>query len=279
MVPSTINLDAYLARIGYDGPSDLAPTLETLARLQLCHATTIPFENLDVLLARPMPLDIASLQQKLIVDKRGGYCFEQNTLLMHVLLALGYQVTPRAARVLFAAGRGQNTPRTHLWCEVQLPGSPAGESWAVDVGIGGLTPTAPLRLGTTEAQPTPHDVRRIVPGDGPHTLSKFQQVLIDGIWRDVCEFTGEAMPEIDREVAHWWTSTNPASKFRQNILAALATRDGGRHTLATREYTHRLGSTIVERFQITSGEHLREVLATRFSLAIPEGTTFGIDGL
>ena len=75
-----LDLDAYLKRIGYTG--DGRPTLATLQAIHLRHATAIPFENLTPLLHQPVRLDLASLQHKLIQSGRGGYCFEQNLLLL-----------------------------------------------------------------------------------------------------------------------------------------------------------------------------------------------------
>src|SRR4051812_45556722 len=97
--PIPFDLDAYLARLGVTGP--LAPTPEALDRVHLAHASTIPFENLDLLLGRPIRIDVPSLQAKLVGDRRGGYCFEQNTLLAAALGAIGFRVTPLAARVRF----------------------------------------------------------------------------------------------------------------------------------------------------------------------------------
>ena len=68
-----MDLNTYAARIGYKGA--FAPILDTLRGLHLCHATGIPFENVDVLLGRPVRLDADSLWRKLVLDRRGGYCF------------------------------------------------------------------------------------------------------------------------------------------------------------------------------------------------------------
>lgn len=93
-----IDLDAYFQRIGYQG--ERLPTLQVLQVIHYQHAQTIAFENLNSFLKQPVHLDLASLQQKLIHEGRGGYCFEQNLLLRSVLVALGFQVTSLAARVL-----------------------------------------------------------------------------------------------------------------------------------------------------------------------------------
>jgi len=106
-----VDLDAYFARTGYTGPR--TPTLETLHGLVRAHVQTIPFENLDVLLGKPIDLEPAALMQKLVHDRRGGYCFEQNTLLLEVLTALGFHVRPLSARVRWQRPRDYTPARTH----------------------------------------------------------------------------------------------------------------------------------------------------------------------
>ena len=101
---SAVDLDAYFARIGYDGPR--APTLATLRAIALRHPDAIPFENLDVLLGRGISIARADVDAKLIAGGRGGYCYEQNSLLKRVLQALGFQVEGLMARVLWMAPEG-----------------------------------------------------------------------------------------------------------------------------------------------------------------------------
>src|SRR5687767_6520538 len=99
---SSVDIDAYFERIGYVGSRSVSA--DTLAAIHLQHPIAIPFENLNPLLRRPVRLDAPSLEHKLVRDRRGGYCFEQNLLLSHVLRGLGFQVKGLAARVLW------NTP-------------------------------------------------------------------------------------------------------------------------------------------------------------------------
>jgi N-hydroxyarylamine O-acetyltransferase len=123
-------------------------------------------------------------------------------------------------------------------------------------------------------QVTPHDTRRIVRGDGRF----FHQLKMGAEWADVCEFTGEEMPPIDRELANWWTSTNPESKFRQNLMVARAGPAGTRRAILNREYTERRGADILERREIATPEELLEILARAFGLHFPAGTRFGPPG-
>lgn len=266
-----IDLDAYFARIGYSGSA--APTLETLRAIQFHHACSIPFENLDVLLKRGIALDLDSLQQKLVTNRRGGYCFEQNWLLLHVLRDLGFKATPLAARVRFRQPRDFVPPRTHIFVRVDLD----GEQWLADVGVGGLSPTAPIRFVVNEEQTSPHEPRRILRENDRY----YHQVKLGPTWEDVCEFTGEEMHAIDREVGNWWTSTNPNSKFAQNIMAARANPDGTRYVLETHNFAHRRASDghVLKSIEIQTSEELLDILNRHFTLSMPAGTRFGIHGL
>ena len=92
MPTDAFDLDAYVRRIAYHGPR--AASLAVLTDLIACHSATIPFENIDVFLGRPIPIDAASVAAKLVDRGRGGYCFEQNTLLLAALI--GWRVGRQA---------------------------------------------------------------------------------------------------------------------------------------------------------------------------------------
>src|SRR5262245_43809073 len=102
-----LDLDAYLERIAYRGSR--AATATTLADLHQANVAPMPFENLDILLGRAISLELEAVQAKLVAGRRGGYCFEHNTLFRAVLEALGFRVTPLSARV---RGGGILRPRT-----------------------------------------------------------------------------------------------------------------------------------------------------------------------
>jgi N-hydroxyarylamine O-acetyltransferase len=263
------SVDAYLARIGYTGPR--TADLDTLNGIVLAHVTSVPFENLDILLGRPIMLDLPVVTAKLVHGGRGGYCFEQNGLLLAVLEALGFAARPISARVRLQRPRDFTPPRTHMFVRVEID----GESWLADVGVGALSPTAALRLATDAVQPTPHESRRLVREDG----RIFHQALLGDTWADVCEFTLEEMPPIDREVGNWFTSAHPASHFRNRLIAARATPDGGRLTLLNREFSVRGPDGVSTTVSIPDPEALLSVLANRFGLHFPAGTRFVCEGL
>lgn len=263
-----IDLDAYFARIGFDGPR--APTLATLNAVVHAHVKAIPFENLDVLLGLPIDLAPAALEQKLIHARRGGYCFEQNSLLLYVLGQLGYDVKPLSARVRYQRPRDFTPARTHVFVRVELD-----EPWLVDVGVGAMSPTSALRLEETGPQPTPHEPRRLLRENG----LIYHQVQFGEEWHDICEFTLEEMPLIDREVANWYTSAHPGSHFKNRLLSARALPDGGRLTLLNRELTVRQRDGSAERHLLSSPDELLAVLEEKFGLIFPSRTRFHCEAL
>lgn len=265
---SGFDLDAYLARTGYDGPR--TPTLETLHALTWHHATTIPFENLDVLLGRPIALTPAALMAKLVHARRGGYCFEQNNLFLLALRALGFRVTPLGARVRWQIPRDVVPARTHMFLRVHL----AEGDWLTDVGLGGASLTQALPLEFDRELPTPHEPRQLV-RDGDRL---FHQIRQGETWADVCEFTLEEMHPIDAELANWWTSANPASHFKAKLVVGRAGRDGTRKAIRDGEFTHRRGTEVLHLQLISSADDLLRCLADDFDLAFSAGTRFGPPG-
>jgi N-hydroxyarylamine O-acetyltransferase len=263
-----MNLAAYFQRIGYRGRYQ--PDLALLSALTAAHTQSIPFENLDVLLGRPISLEPDALFQKLVVDRRGGYCFEQNGLFLEVLRELGFQVAPLSARVRLQRPRDFTPPRTHVFLRVELD----GESWLTDVGVGGLSLTSPLRLATPEEQGTLHEPRRIVPEEG----RLFHQVRFGAEWQDVCEFTLEEMPPIDRELGNWYTSAHPSSHFKNRLLVARAAPEGQRLSILNDQFTLRERHGTATTRQIASAPELLEVLFKQFGLSFPVGTRFGESG-
>lgn len=259
----SFDLDPYLARIGYTGSR--APTLDVLHALTAAHTQSIPFENLDVLLGRPIRLDLEAVHDKLVRQRRGGYCFEQNGLFLHVLSELGFTVAPLSARVRLQRARDFMPPRTHLFVRVEL----AGDSWLTDVGVGGLSLTRAIRLVLDVEQSTPHEPRRIVSTGGRF----FHQARFAGSWNDICEFTLEQMPQIDREVANWYTSAHPSSHFRSAPMVARAAPDGARIALLGHELTIRQRDGSTDKRELEVGELLPS-LAHHFGLHFPAGTTF-----
>lgn len=208
---SDSDLDAYFARVGYRGPH--TPTRDVLTTLHLLHPGAIPFENLDPLLGRRVRLDAVSLSEKLVRRRRGGYCFEQNGLFSYILEALGFHVTPLAARVrLGLPSDAPQTPLTHMLTKVELPEGPV----LCDVGFGGQSPTAPLRLEPKLEQTTPHGTYRFQTYAAGYEL----EMRTGEGWAALYRFSEEPQSTTDYEVSNWYTSTHPGSFFTSSLVAA-----------------------------------------------------------
>lgn len=261
------DLDAYFTRIQYDGPR--RPTRQVLDAVIRAHVTTVPFENLDVLLGRPIELEPAKIESKIVGSRRGGYCFEQNGYFLEVLKALGFEARPISARVRIGRARDFTPARTHMLIRVELD----GEALLADVGVGALSLTCALRLDTDEEQATPHEPRRLIrEGNWSSQLRDpraliFHQVRFDDRWEDVAEFTLEEMPEIDRQVANWFTSTHPQSHFKSRLIVARATHSG-RITIADDLLTQRGPDGVGIKQKLTSEEDLEEALAEHFGIRL-----------
>jgi N-hydroxyarylamine O-acetyltransferase len=262
MTDAWLDLDAYLARIGYAGPRE--PTLKTLKALHLLHPQSIAFENLDPFLGRPVQLDPASLQEKLVAGRRGGYCFEQNLLFMHALRALGFSVSGLAARVLWQQPDDAITPRSHMLLRVELE-----RPYLADIGFGGLTQTGPLLLAPGLAQQTPHEVFRIVETDGHFRV----QADAGGTWRTLYRFDLSPQFEVDYAITSYYLSTNPASRFVTGLMAARPRRDR-RYALSNNRLSiHHLDGRS-ERRALQSVSELAEALEDLFGIAIPDRAGF-----
>lgn len=249
------DLDAYLALVGYVGP--LEPTLGLLRDLQHRHVLAITFENLDVLLGRPIRLDTGSIVAKLIGARRGGYCFEQNGLFGKVLGALGFAVTPLAARTRYAVPDDVATGRTHLLLKVDLAEGP----YIVDVGFGGLCPTAPFVLAYDDEQATQLETYRFIRwGDGYEL-----QARLGADWAVLYRFTLEPQTMPDQEISNWFVSTAPQSRFVQSLILARPLADRRVNMLNDRlTIRHRDGG--VEEHMVRGVDDLIETLLRHFHL-------------
>jgi N-hydroxyarylamine O-acetyltransferase len=259
-VETAIDLPAYLRRIGYAG--DRAPTRATLEALHLAHATSIPFENLDILRGVPVRLDLPSLESKLVANRRGGYCFEQNALFATALEQMGFAVTRLAARVRYRTDRA--LPRTHMTLQVDVDGA----SVLADVGFGAEGPLLPVPLGGGESRQFAWTYQ-VVEKDGARMLQSHR----DEAWENLYAFTHEPQLPVDYDIANYYTSTHPDSRFTQTLTVQRSSPEV-RRILRDREYTEDFGATAATRM-IENDDELVALLASAFGLVFPVGTRFG----
>lgn len=262
-MPVSLDLPAYFERIGWHGGA--GRTFDTLAGLLHAHMAAIPFENLDVLLGRPIRLDLEGLQRKLVSGRRGGYCFEQATLFAVALEALGFEPVRHTARVVIITPRTE-APRTHMFLTVKL----AEGTFVLDPGFGSLAPRVPVPLAPgarAEAGTETHWMER----DGEQWLLRTRS----GDKDTDCWFTTlERDNLVDFEVGNHFTSTYPSSPFRSRLMLRALTRDG-RVTVMNRDLTIRRGSE-ARTTQIADRAALRAILVEHFGIDLPEAETLRV---
>lgn len=255
-----VDRDVYLARIGYEGALTLS--IETLRGLHRAHVMTVPFENLDIHLGRAISLDPADLFRKIVVDRRGGYCFELNGLFALLLEDVGFAVTRLAARV--SSGAEGVRPRSHQLLMVTV----GNTSWIVDVGFGGHGLLEPLRLVFGEEARQGHECFRLVAGERGEYLLQGER---EGAWVDLYSFGLDACLPVDYTFASYYHSHAPDSLFMQKRICTMPTPEG-RKTLTDMVLKVRGGGDTQER-QI-SDEEYKQLLRQHFGLIINDRLKF-----
>lgn len=248
-----MDLERYLARIGWRGAANASG--DVLSGVLAHHMGAIPFENFDVLLGRPPRLDESALEDKLVVARRGGYCFEHATLLAAALRALGFAVATHSARVIMRTPR-HAAARNHMFLTV-------GDR-VLDPGFGADAPRVPVPIGGVAGE------YRFVRSGAEHTLER----LDGGTWQPLWTSTLEHEHPIDFEVANHYIATHASSPFVQHILAS-STIDGGDVRIANRTVKISRGGHVEER-QLADRAALRAIVAEHFGFDLPELLTLRV---
>jgi N-hydroxyarylamine O-acetyltransferase len=253
-VSDEVHLDAYLKRINYAG--SIAPTLETLQMLHKLHPAAIPFENLNPLMELPVRLQLSDLEQKLVIERRGGYCLEHNLLFKAVLEDMDFKVTALGAARLWGRAADDAPDPDGMVLLVDVGGTP----YLSDVGCGGLVPTAPLRLKAGLEQETPNERYRLVGGEPVWRL----ECEVAGTWRPLYQFDQTA-----RSFEDYVAMNDEAMARCRDDLRAARVEGGKRHTLRNgRLRRHENGQT--ETRTLATLIEIREVLTTTFGIALPD---------
>ncbi len=252
-------LTAYFARIGWSDSASV--DIETLKALHLLHNGAIPFENLDVLLPREMQLDDLSLEEKLVTARRGGYCFEQNGVFERALCEIGFNVRSLLGRVVLA-NPSSLPPRTHRLLLVELQ----GEQWIADVGFGGQTLTAPIRLQADIEQQTPHGEYRLVQ-EGDDWILQFHH---HDHWQSMYRFDLVVQHQSDYLMGNFWSAHWPQSHFRHHLLMCRHLPDGGKLTLTNFHFTRYQDGRAIEQINLPDVASLYALLQEQFGLGVDD---------
>jgi N-hydroxyarylamine O-acetyltransferase len=250
----------YLQRLGYDSPPP--PTLATLRDLQLRHVCTFAFESLSTLLRLPVPIDLPSVEQKVLFDGRGGYCYELNQMFLALLQELGFEARGITGRVVMGGPPDARTARTHRLSLVTLD----GVRYITDVGFGGMVPSSPLQLDTEAVQATAHEPYRLTFNAGENNYTLWAEVA--GEWRGLYVFDLQVQGAIDYEIGNWYVSTHPNSPFLGQLKVALLA-PGKRHTLNNAHYAiHSLDQPSEKRL-LNNAQELTVLLRDTFGIRVP----------
>ena len=251
-----VNLNAYFERIGFAG--SIAPTLATLEAIHALHPAAIPFENIDPLMGRPVLLDQASLEQKLLHKGRGGYCFEHNTLLMNVLRDLDFTVRAHAARMLWGHPEGGAPIISHMVLLVDI----AGGSYLCDVGSSRFMLTAPLRLRDGVEQQVGKELYRLSKTAEGWRL----EVKVDDDWRGVFQF--DLVEQTEGDIAALNSAVEAEYFNRGQLHAARAEGDVRSRLSGNRLSIYRPGEE-PERRDAGDVDALKAMLAEVFRITLP----------
>jgi len=249
-----MNTKDYLRRIGIE-KNDVAPTVENLNFLQRQHLLNVPFENLDIHWKRPILLDTGRFYQKIVSEKRGGFCYELNASFNELLRSLGFQTRLVSARV--GIGDGNFTGEyAHLAIVVTI-----GElEFLADVGFGAFT-AGPLRIVTDLEQQDETGVfvvKRLA--DGYLEVAKKEdeswrsEYIFKPLGRDLSEFADACV----------YQQTSPESHFTKNKICSLMTADGRKSLTDTKFIETRNGEKLET--EVRSDEEFDQILEREFQI-------------
>jgi N-hydroxyarylamine O-acetyltransferase len=277
---SEFHLANYLRRIGMTTTTPRAD-VATLSAIMAAQSEAIPFENIDVVLGRKISMSRSDVVKKLVDSGRGGYCFEQNTLLAMALESVGFDVTPLLCRVRWGRDPDDDEPNstyTHLALRVDLEDG----SYLADVGFAGVNSIAPIRLAPGE-QELQEGRFRIVDGTSLIPGYSVLQLLVKGDWRSLYTWRNVRAPVVDQECSNWYMCTHPTTRFMTHFFICRVIGDE-RHHILNGEYVVRFGHGVdskIESSSIPNKDALLELIRVVFNIRLGaddiEGAMFPID--
>ena len=208
MAERTEMVQTYLQSLGLAGHTlDFSFLSEVVAR----HVATFAFSSVGCQLGEDLPLDFKSLYQRIVIQQRGGYCFEQNGLLYEILKELGFTPNLYLARVIY--NQDNHPGLTHRITMVEHEGMP----YVLDVGFGPLGPRIPVPMSGDESNDRDKVFRiaEIRPGE------YHMQVTIDGGFYSLYRFELSRYGQADCEIGHFYSHRHPDAAFVNNLVASL----------------------------------------------------------
>jgi N-hydroxyarylamine O-acetyltransferase len=254
-----LELSAYLHRIRFEG--SVQPDLATLSAIHRAHQFAIPFENLDVLLRRRVVLDLEASYDKIVRQRRGGWCYEMNGVMGWALKEIGFDVMRIGAGVMRVRA-GDAQLGNHLCLLVRLD-----QPYLVDVGFGGSL-AEPLPLRASEREDRPYRLRLSQPGDGYWRFA--ENAHSDG---EAFSFDFRVAPADEALLGRkcQFLQTDPDSPFTQNLV--VQRRTAATHLSLRGRVLAAIHATHVDKKLLNSADELLATLRDSFDLDVPEAAT------
>ncbi len=251
-------IKAFLGRIGMDENTPVTHDTGFLGRVQTACVTHIAYENLDILKGKPLNLDADALFEKIVLNGRGGYCFELNGLLAHMLAEMGFSVSERFAR--FLRGEKGIPMRRHRVTVVSLP----GDDYFMDIGVGQIAPRLPLKMEENLIQTQNGETYRFQK-DSRHGWILWE--LHGGEWREYLAIPDEAAYPVDFLQPSFFCENHPESVFNKQRMIAIKT-ETGRKTIDASTYKVFEGERLTEIREDLSDHEINERLKNEFFLNV-----------
>lgn len=241
---------AYLERIGLAGEKPRADR-QWLLRLVSAQLRHIPFDDMDVWARGVCPsLAVADMFEKIIVRRRGGYCYELNSLFCAFLKALGYRAYTVAVHIVKDRDYLPVPSHCAVVCDI------GGEHFFCDVGFGGPVPD-----GAVPFDGETHYGYRVVKSGIYHVLESRSDV---GETQAIMLFKDIPAEPVELIPLNYYTSQRPDSDFRSTLSLNLRLT-GGSVTVKGADFRFNDGSERIER-RLRDTQDLREILRRYFGM-------------
>lgn len=248
--------EQFLKRIGMEPATAVEYSTEFLGRVQTACVLNIAYENLDILEGKPISLEPDALFDKIVTRGRGGYCFELNGLLTHMLRGMGFTVTERFARYL--RGESAIPMRRHRVCIVSLPDG----DYMLDIGVGQIAPRLPLKLEEGLVQEQNGETYKFL-RDERHGWVLWD--MYHGDWQEYICFNDDEAYDVDYVQPSFFCEAHPSSPFNKEPMIAIKT-ETGRCTIDGRVYKEFCVDTLTHIEEDISDERMEELLCGVFKL-------------
>lgn len=247
---------SFFERIGLPADTAVEHTVELLGRIQSACVVNIAYENMDILEGKPILLEPDALFDKIVLRGRGGYCFELNGLLTHMLREVGFTVTERFARYL--RGESELPMRRHRVSIVSLDDG----DYMCDIGVGQIAPRLPLKLEAGLVQEQNGETYKFE-RDVQHGWVLWD--MHHGAWREYICFNDDIAYDVDFIQPSFFCEAHPTSPFNTEPMIAIKTEDG-RCTIDGHVYKRFKGEELEHIEENITDERLNELLCTVFKL-------------